>query len=129
MLMKGKLKAVGLNKLLDAALRLNAPHPIYRIALCMEARQHNDSFLFDYVEERVREFPQQCPADVLIHHRRGERISLNTSHTRICRTQELKPKPLALFFVPIKGFLNLTSSFGTNNDFVAHADLRSLSFR
>jgi hypothetical protein len=48
-----------LNELLDAAVRLNAPHPIYRIAFRMEARQHNDSFLFDHVEERIREFSQQ----------------------------------------------------------------------
>jgi hypothetical protein len=126
--MTSKLIPLRLNELLDAAARLNSPHPIYRIALRMEARQHYDSFLFDYVEERIREFSQQRSADILIHCRKRERISLNTSHASICCPQEFKPKPFTLFFVSIKGCLNLKSSFGTNNYFVGHADLRSLSF-
>jgi len=37
-MMRGKLRAVGFNELLDAAVRLDAPHPVYWIALRMEAR-------------------------------------------------------------------------------------------
>ena len=125
--MKAALFAVGCMLMLDAAARLNASHPIYRIALRMEARQNNDSFLSNHVEEGIRELPQQCPAGVLIHRGISERISFDAGHARVCRTQELKPQSLAFLFVPIEGFLHLTRGFWTNNYFVAQADLRSLS--
>jgi hypothetical protein len=84
--MRAALFAVGCMPLLDAAVRLGAPHPIYWIAFRMEARQHNDSFLFDYVEDRVREFSQQYSANFLIHDRRSKRISLDTRHACVRRT-------------------------------------------
>jgi len=57
--MLNKSEAIGessFNRLFNAMLLLNAPHPIYRISLGMKARKHDDTFLFDDVEKRVREF-------------------------------------------------------------------------
>ena len=66
------------DNLFNNGLRLNAPHPIYRVSLGMETRKHDDTFFFNDVEKRVGKLTQERAMNLFMHDGEGERASLDT---------------------------------------------------
>jgi hypothetical protein len=76
--MKGKLREVGFNELLDACWNLNVRLPICRAALHMKAGKESDRLVSDEIKERIGKLAQQRTMNVTMHYLISIWITLDT---------------------------------------------------
>lgn len=94
--------------------------PSLRAAFSVEDGENDNSMLFEHEENLIGKSPDQCTAEVPVHHRKPLGTAEDGVKGGVNVKQKVRPESGDSLLIPVEGFAHFRLGLGTDKQLVLH---------